>query len=73
MTTDPQDIIDAHLHQLMGMAKAHAETAALLEAAKREIAELKQLINKKATDGTDRDTVYAGNDSKQQGQQDSDY
>jgi hypothetical protein len=37
-----QDLIDAHLHQLMGMAKAHAETSAMLEAAKREIAELKQ-------------------------------
>jgi len=64
MTLDKQDIIDAHLVQLMGMAKAHAETAALLEAAKREIAELKQLINKKATDGTDRDTVSAGDGGK---------
>jgi hypothetical protein len=36
-----QDIIDAHLNQIIGMAKAHAETAAMLEAAKREIAELK--------------------------------
>ena len=41
MTLDPQDVIDAHLNQIIGMAKAHAETAAMLEAAKREIAELK--------------------------------
>ena len=40
MTLDKQDIIDAHLVQLMGMAKAHAETAAMLEATKRELAEL---------------------------------
>jgi len=55
-----QDTIDAHLNQIIGMAKAHAETAAMLEAAKRHIAELEQIINKKATDGTDRDTVSAG-------------
>lgn len=60
MAIDPQDVIDAHLHQLLGMAKAHAETSALLEAAKRRIAELEQTINKKATDGTDRNTVSAG-------------
>ena len=41
MTLDPQDVIDAHLNQIIGMAKAHAETAAMLEAAKREIAALK--------------------------------
>ncbi len=64
MTLDPQDVIDAHLNQIIGMAKAHAETAAMLEAAKREIEALKQLINKKATDGTDRDTVSAGDGGK---------
>jgi len=44
MAIDLQDVIDAHLHQLLGMAKAHAETSALLEAAKRRIAELESKL-----------------------------
>lgn len=61
MQIDQNDLIDAYIHQRDGALKAHAETAALLEAAKRRIVELEKIINKKATDGTDRDTFHAGN------------
>lgn len=64
-----EDIITAIQNQRNTSQNENAQLFAMLEAAKREIAALKQLINKKATDGTDRDTVHAGNDREQQGKQ----
>ena len=44
MEVEAQDLIDAYIHQRDGALKAHAETAAMLEAVKRKLAALEKQI-----------------------------
>lgn len=66
MEVNAEDIITAIRNQRDGALNENAQLFAMLQAANREI---EKLTNKKATDGTDRDTVHAGDDSEQQCQQ----